>query len=267
MTELRGSRVLVTGANGGLGRAIAIALRAEGAELVVTGRRAGPLEAVAAEVQGTAILADLADRAQVGRLLAEAGDVDVLVANAALPGSGDLGEWGQDQIDRVLEVNLGSPIAMTRALLPRFRARGSGHFVYVSSLSGKVASKGASLYSATKFGLRGFAGGLRADLHRGGTATGIGVSIVFPAFVRGAGMFADSGATLPLGIGTVSPKEVADAVVRAIHTDKAEITVAPLPLRLGAFLGAIAPGASAAVQARFGTRLAEELIAAQRGKR
>jgi uncharacterized protein len=129
MTELRGARVLVTGANGGLGRAIALALRAEGADLLVTGRRAGPLDAVAAEVQGTAIVADLADRAQLGRLLAEAGDLDVLVANAALPASGDLGEWHQDQIDRVLEVNLGSPIAMTRALLPRFRERGSGHFV------------------------------------------------------------------------------------------------------------------------------------------
>jgi uncharacterized protein len=130
-----------------------------------------------------------------------------------------------------------------------------------------VASKGASLYSATKFGLRGFAGGLRADLHRGGTTPGIGVSVVFPAFVRGAGMFADSGATLPLGIGTVTPQAVAGAVVRAIRTDKAEITVAPLPLRVGAFLGAIAPRPSAAIQARFGTRLADQLIAAQRDKR
>jgi short-subunit dehydrogenase len=265
MTELRGARVLVTGATGGLGRAIAVALRAEGADLVVTGRRAGPLQAVAAEVQGAAIVADLAERAQVTRLLAEAGDLDVLVANAALPASGDLAEWEQDQIDRVLEVNLGSPIAMTRALLPRFRERGSGHFVYVSSLSGKVASRGASLYSATKFGVRGFAGGLRADLHRSGT--GIGVSVVFPAFVRGAGLFADSGVTLPLGIGTVTPEAVAGAVVRAIRTDKAEITVAPLSLRVGTFLGAIAPGPSAAIQARFGTRLAEQLIAAQRHKR
>jgi hypothetical protein len=90
---------------------------------------------------------------------------------------------------------------------------------------------------------------------------------VFPAFVRGAGMFADSGATLPLGIGTVTPQAVAGAVVRAILTHKAEITVAPVTLRLGAFLGALAPGPSAAIQARFGTRLAGQLIAAQRDKR
>jgi short-subunit dehydrogenase len=263
MTDLRGARVLVTGANGGLGRAIALALKAEGAELLLTGRRAEPLDAVATEVQGRAIVADLADRRHLDRLLAETGDIDVLVANAALPASGDLGEWQQDQIDRVLEVNLANPIAMTRALLPGFRARGSGHFVYVSSLSGRVASKGASLYSATKFGLRGFAGGLRADVR----GSGVGVSVVFPGFVRGAGMFADTGATLPWGVATVSPEAVAAAVVKAIRVDRAEAVVAPLSLRLGAFLGALAPGVSAAVQARVGNGLSEDLIAAQRHKR
>jgi short-subunit dehydrogenase len=263
MTEVRGARALVTGANGGLGRAIAIGLRAQGAELVVTGRRAGPVEAVAAEVGGRAIVADLADRSQLERILAEAGDLDILVANAALPASGDLGDWEQHQIDRVLEVNLANPIAMTRALLPRFRERGSGHFVYVSSLSGKVASKGASLYSATKFGLRGFAGGLRADVH----GSGIGVSVIFPGFVRDAGMFADSGATLPRGVGTVSPEAVTKAVLKAIRADKAEVDVAPISLRAGALIGALAPGLSATVQARVGNGLSEQLIEAQRDKR
>ena len=263
MTELRDARVLVTGANGGLGRAIAIALREAGAQLVVTGRRAEPLHAVAAEVDGQAIVADLADRSHLARILDEAGALDVLVANAALPASGDLGEWEQEQIDRVLEVNLANPIAMTRALLPAFRRRGSGHFVYVSSLSGKVASKGASLYSATKFGLRGFAGGLRADVR----GSGIGVSVVFPGFVRDAGMFADSGATLPWGVGPVTPEAVAGAVVKAIRVDKAEMDVAPMTLRVGAFLGALAPGPSAAIQARVGNGLSEQLIAGQRHKR
>jgi short-subunit dehydrogenase len=263
MTELRGARALVTGANGGLGRAIAIALRGQGAQLLVTGRRAEPVEAVAAEVQGTAIVADLADRSQLSRILEEAGEVEILVANAAVPASGDLGDWEQDQIDRMLEVNLANPIAMTRALLPRFRERGSGHFVYVSSLSGKVASKGASLYSATKFGLRGFAGGLRADLR----GSGIGVSVVFPGFVRDAGMFADSGATLPWGVGTITPDAVANAVVKAIRADKAEMDVAPIVLRAGALIGSLAPGLSAAVQSRVGNGLSEQLIEAQRDKR
>ena len=263
MTELRGARVLVTGGQRGPGRAIAVALRAEGAELVVTGRRSAVVEMVAAEVKGRAIVADLADRSQLDRLLAAAGDLDVLIANAGLPGSGDLAEWTTEQIDRVLEVNLANPIAMTRALLPGFRARGSGHFVYMSSLSGRVPSVGASLYSATKFGLRGFAGGLRADLH----GTGVGVSVVFPGFVRHAGMFADSGATLPPGVGTVSPQAVAHATVRAIRHNKAEVVTAPLTLRMGVVVGALTPRLSAAVQARLGRSVAEQLIEAQRDKR
>jgi short-subunit dehydrogenase len=263
MTELQGARVLVTGGSGGLGRAIALALRAEGAELVVTGRRQAAVEAVAAEVSGLAIVADLGVRADLVRVLDEAGDLDVLVANAGLPASGDLAEWEPHQIDRVLEVNLGSPILMTRALLPRFRARRSGHFLYMSSLAGRVASVGASLYSTTKYGLRGFAGGLRADLQ----GTGVGVSVLFPAFVRQAGMFADSGATLPWGLTTVSPEAVAAGAVRAIRHNKAEVVVAPATLRAGAFLGALTPRLSASVQARLGRGVADQLIAAQRDTR
>lgn len=263
MTDLNNARILVTGANGGLGRAIAIALRQEGAHLVLTGRRADALRPVADEVSGQAIVADLSDRAQLPRLLEEAGDLDGVVANAALPASGLLQEWEQDAIDRVLEVNLANPIAMTRTVLPQFLARGSGHFVYISSLSGKVGSKGAPLYSATKFGLRGFAGGLRSDLH----GTGVGVSVIFPGFVRDAGMFADSGATLPFGVRTVSPDAVAKAVVKAFKANRAEIDVAPITLRAGALIGSLAPGISAAVQARVGNGLSDQLIDGQRHKR
>jgi NAD(P)-dependent dehydrogenase (short-subunit alcohol dehydrogenase family) len=141
MTELRGARALVTGANGGLGRAIATALHQEGCSLVVTGRRASLISEVAASVEGRAVVADLSVRADLTRLLDEAGELDIVVMNAALPASGDLEEWEQADIDKALEVNLANPIAMTRALLPAWRERGWGHFVFVSSLSGKVASR------------------------------------------------------------------------------------------------------------------------------
>jgi len=186
MTTLSGARALVTGANGGLGRAISQALKDQGCEVVVTGRRAEPLQAVADEVGARAIVADLSVRGDLHRILDEAGQLDILVANAALPGSGLLQDWEEDQIDRIMEVNLTDPIVMTQALLPGFQARGMGHFVYVSSLAGKVATRGAPMYSATKFGLRGFAGSLRCDLH----GTGIGCSVISPGFVRDAGMSA-----------------------------------------------------------------------------
>ncbi len=263
MTELEGARALVTGANGGLGQAIAAALRAQGADLIVTGRQRPALEALARDLGGRAISADLADPDQVAGLMEEAGDVDILVANAALPGSGDLAEWDQPGVDTLLQVNLGAPVAMTLALLPTFRSRGSGHFVYISSLSGRIASPGTALYSATKFGIRGFAAGLRCDLHR----SGIGCSVVSPGFVRDAGMFAKTGVHLPKGIGSVTSSQVASAVVKAIRTDRAEITVAPLPLRIASSIAGLAPAVSTTVQARFGRELSDQIVAAQKSRR
>lgn len=263
MTKLAGARVLVTGAYGGIGKAIARGLRAEGCELVLTGRKADALEEVAAEVGGLAIVADLAVRAETVRLLADAGELDVLIANAAVPADGDLEEWTQDQIDRALEVNLVGPIAMTRAMLPTFRQRGSGHFVYVSSLAGKVPSKGAALYSATKFGLRGFSGALRADL----AGTGVGSSVVFPGFVRDAGMYAETGAKPPFGMGTVTPQAVAAGVIKAIRSNRAEVDVAPVGMRAGALIGSLTPALSASIQARIGNGLSDQVLEAHRSKR
>ncbi len=129
----------------------------------------------------------------------------------------------------MLEVNLRAPIALARCLAPDMIARGHGHMVFVSSLSGKAASPASSIYSATKFGLRGFALALRADL----APHGVGVSTVLPGFIRDAGMFAEADVTLPRGVGTRSPEQVAEAVMRAIEKNRAEVDVAPLALRLG----------------------------------
>jgi len=87
--QISGSTVLLTGATGGLGQAIARALHARGGELILTGRRVEVLGPLAAELGGARTLAvDLSDAAAVNRLVADVGDVDILVANAALPGSG-----------------------------------------------------------------------------------------------------------------------------------------------------------------------------------
>jgi short-subunit dehydrogenase len=262
--ELRGANVLVTGATGGIGQALANALAGRGGRVVLTGRRADVLEPRAERLGGRAIVADLADRDAAEKLLDEAGRVDVLVANAALPASGLLSEYSITQVDRTLDVNLRAPIVMAKLAAAQMADRGRGHLVFVSSLSGKTASGQASLYNATKFGMRGFALGLREDLR----PLGIGVSTVFPGFIRDAGMFADAGVTLPKGVGTRSPQDVARATVRAIERNIAEVDVAPLGLRLGARIGGIAPVLSAAVQRRAGGhRIAASLADGQRGKR
>jgi short-subunit dehydrogenase len=263
VTELRNATALVTGAYGGIGRAIAIALRDAGCQVVVTGRDQARLEEVAQAVGARAVVADLARPADMDSLITATGDVDIVVANAAVPASGDLEDWTQEQIDRAIEVNLTSPIALTRALLPGMRSRGRGHFVYISSLSGKVGARGTSLYSATKFGLRGFASGLRCDLH----GSGVGASVVFPGFVSDAGMFAETGAKLPFGVSTVTPEKVAAGVVKVISRNRPELDVAPLGLKAGAWFGSLFPNLTAPIQARAGTKLSEEITGAQKDKR
>jgi short-subunit dehydrogenase len=262
--RLAGARTLLTGATGGIGRAIARACAAAGAELILSGRRVEALEQLAAELGGRALACDLSDRGELARLCEQAEGAEVLIANAALPASGRLDELSQAQIDRMLEVNLRAPIALARALAPAMAARGRGHLVFVSSLSGRAAMPSASIYSATKFGLRGFALALREDLR----GQGVGVSVLLPGFVRGAGMFADAGVSLPPGVGTRAPEDVARAVIDAIERNRAEVTVAPPGLALGAALAGLAPELAAAVSRRLGSeRIARAVAAGQAGKR
>ncbi len=262
--DLRGARALVTGATGGLGQAIARRLAAEGAQLVLSGRRLDVLEPLADELGAQAIAAELEDLADVDRLMREAGPIDLLVANAALSSSGQLLEYTPEQVARALTVNLHAPIAMARTAALEMVERGKGHIIMIGSVSGKIASSDTSLYNATKFGLRGFALGFRQDAAR----HGVGVSIVEPSFVREAGMFADSETKLPPGVRTVTPDAVADGVVKAVRRDRAEVVVAPLELRAGAALAASLPEFAAAVQkASGGAKVSAGIAKGQRDKR
>jgi short-subunit dehydrogenase len=155
-------------------------------------------------------------------------------------------------------VNLRTPMLLAKALAPRFAARGRGHLVFMSSLAGKAGAPGNSIYATTKFGLRGFALALREDL----APKGVGVSVILPGFISDAGMFADSGAKLPVYVGTKTSEDVARAVIRAIERDSAEIEVAPLALRAGTALAALAPGPIGAIQRKLGAQKTADAISA-----
>jgi uncharacterized protein len=229
---------------------------------VLTARRVDVLESLAAETGGRAIACDLGDRAAVERLVADAGPIDVLVANAGLSLSRKIQNTSVEEIDRLLDINLRAPMVLARMLIDGMSERGGGHIVFVSSLNGKAGTVGASAYSATKFGLRGYAQGIRADLR----SRGIGVSTIFPGFIRDAGMFHDSGATLPPFVGTKRPEDVAKAVIHAIEHDRSEVDVAPLPMRIGTTIASLAPETAATVQRKLGAEeIASRVEDGQRG--
>ncbi len=160
------------------------------------------LDELTAKYGGRAIVVDLAERDDVERLATEAGDVDILIANAGLPASGTLDSFTVNEIDRALDVNLRAPMMLAKQLAPAMVAKGRGHLLFVSSLYGKAASPGTAVYSATKYGLRGFAAALRQDLR----AAGVGVSAVFPGVIRDAGMFADAKVDVPPESAPAHPK-------------------------------------------------------------
>ena len=242
--------MLLTGASGGLGEAIARDLAARGADLVVSARREAELEALAAGTGATVLVADLTDRDDLARVLDAVRDVDILVANAGIGADVPIEELTADDVDRSIEVNLRAPILMaTEFVNSRLAARLPGQVVFIGSLSGLAPTPMTRMYNATKFGLRGFALSLRDDL----TGTGVSASIVEPGFIRDAGMFASSGIELPSGVRTKSPQQVADGVARAIRDDVAEVFVAPLELRLAATFATVAPALSSRIQRRIGT--------------
>jgi len=263
--EIGGKTVLLTGATGGLGRAIAEALAERGATLVLSARNGEALRELADSLPGEHRLApaDLAVEGAAEGVAREAGQVDVLVANAALPAGGPLERFSPDELTRALRVNLEAPVKMARDLLPGMRERASGQLVFISSLQGKVAFPNSSVYTGTKFGLRGFSLALREEL----SGSGVGVSLILPGFIREAGMFADSGAKAPAGLGTSSPQEVGAGVVAAIERNRAEVQVAPLLQRLGAAFAHRRPHLASRITRRNAGRIADRVSEGQAGKR
>jgi short-subunit dehydrogenase len=262
--QISGASVLVTGATGGLGQAIARALAARGANLILTGRRIEVLDPLAEELGARVLAVDLGDRRDLERLIREAGELDIVVANAGIPAAGRLESFSVGETDRTLDVNLRAPIVLAQAALPGMLERRRGHLVFISSIAGKTTVPGNPLYHATKFGLRGFAGGLRADLH----GSGVGVSCIFPGFIREAGIFADSRVKLPPGTGTRSPEDVGGAVVHAIERNRGEVDVASLPQRGGALIGGLFPELGARVVRQLGgLEIADKMEQALRDKR
>lgn len=256
--ELREATILLTGATGGLGRAMAAELAGRGGTLILSSRKGEELERLAAELPGEGhrvVVADLAAEGGVERLLEQAGDYDVLIANAGVGSGTALADADLEAISRIVRVNLEAPAKMAASAVQQMVPRRAGHIVLISSLAGKVVPSGAALYAATKSGLRALGRGLAGDLK----GSGVGVSVIYPGFVREAGMFHDAGGRSPAGMGTATPAEVAEAVAEGIERERLEVDVAPVQQRSFANFALHFPGIAGRIErAAGGGGLAEQ---------
>jgi 3-oxoacyl-[acyl-carrier protein] reductase len=179
--SLAGKTALVTGASRGIGRAIAAELAEAGAS-VVLGYRTGrdEAEALAAEVGGRAVQADVASAEDAARLVQEAGDVDILVNNAGLTRDGLLARMSDDDWRVVIETNLSSVFYTCRAVCRPMMKRRAGAIVNVSSIVGVHGNWGQTNYAASKAGIIGFTKSLARELG----SRNIRANVVAPGYVK-----------------------------------------------------------------------------------
>lgn len=183
MELTKGTRALVTGASRGIGRVLARQLAERGCAVGLVSRGREGLEELAAELPGDghAVLpADVGDRESIAAAVEQFGDVDVLVANAGVLDYGPFLDQPLDNAERMTRINWLGTVYTVHAALPRMVERRRGHVVIVSSAAALRTFPEGAVYGATKAAQRGFADGLRHELHE----TGVSVTTVFPGEVK-----------------------------------------------------------------------------------
>jgi 3-oxoacyl-[acyl-carrier protein] reductase len=252
MRRIRGRKALVTGAASGIGRALALALAREGADLFLLDIDAAKLAATAREAEslGVAVVARPCDLAQPAEISAAVealrasfgGRLHILVNNAGLVYYGRTDEMSLEQCRRILSVNLLAPIALVLAFIPLLMAQDEAHILNVGSIFGLTTFRKGAAYQASKFGLVGFSAALRAEYVR----QGIGVTALCPGFVRTPMLESyATGASQPTrrdvpGWACMSPERVAAAAMRAIRRNRA-LVVVPVAARLLWWLTRLSP--------------------------
>jgi short-subunit dehydrogenase len=231
--ELRAARVLITGASRGIGEAVAEAFVARGATVALVARNATTLAPIAARLGGTAHPADLTDPAAVAGLLdrveSEAGPVDVLVNNAGMETTRAFWSLTTAEVEAIFRLNLVTPTELSRQAAARFRERGRGHIVNVSSLAGTVTLPGFSTYGASKAGLSHLTAGIHAELAGSGVGTTlVEVGPVHTELVDTALQYAPTARSyrrlIRLGVLAYVPAEtVARSIVEAVARDRAHV--------------------------------------------
>jgi short-subunit dehydrogenase len=233
--DFAGKVVWITGASSGIGRSLALAFAAAGARLILSARRREALEEVQracspAEVR--LVPFDLADLDTIPDRAAEAlgcfGVIDIMVHNAGLAARDRVTNTSRAVHEQVLRTNYLGPALLTQALLPSMLQRGGGHFVVISSLSGKYGGPLLSAYAASKHALHGFFESLLAEEHD----HGIAITFVVPGFIRTditahalTGSGSSFGRVLPIFGQAMEPDECARRILRGVARRRPEVLV------------------------------------------
>ena len=246
--KLKGARVLLTGANGGIGSAIADELAAKGAVLALVGQKIQDTTILAAHLQQRhpeaivhAFGANLLDADACETVVRDAqvllGDIDILINCAGLMSFRPFDQEQPEVIERIVQLNLIAPMLLVREVLPAMLARRQGQIVNIGSTFGSIGFAWFAAYSASKFGLRGLSEALRRELH----GTGVNVTYVAPRAVKTA---LNSDAVYRMaeqtGMSMDSPEWVARQAVAAIEKDAKDVYLG-FPEKFFARLNALWP--------------------------
>lgn len=261
MKNITGQTALLTGASGGIGRHIAKALTAAGANLVVSDRHEDGLTQLSNELRGSGarvegVIADLSDLGGVGTLIEQAeralGPIDIVVNNAGTDVPAAFTENRTEELTRMVDVNLTAPMLLTHSVLPGMLDRGTGHVVFISSAAAKMGQAYEGPYAATKAGLIALTQSLRVEYHH----APVGFSVVVPGFVEGGnGMYErvkDRGIRASKLLGTTTVDRIAADVVRAIERDAPEIVDMGRPMKPAFAAAQLAPRLAERFATRFG---------------
>lgn len=245
MKTIAGKTVLLTGASGGIGTFIARALAQQGATVIGVSRSHQGLEKISAEINATggkafSIPFDITKLAELPALVEKinklAGQVDIVINNAAIEKFRPFQNYTSEDIQSILTLNLHAPMELTRLLLPSMIERNSGHIVNIASGAGKKAAPFNSVYSASKAGLIMWSEAMRYELSN----TDVGVSIICPGCIN-AGMFLALDIPAPSGARITEPTELADIVIQAIKQNQKEVIMDSFAVKVFYALSQLSP--------------------------
>lgn len=244
--NLKGKRVLLTGATGGLGQALAVELAKKGAQLALVGRDEVKLNLlkdtlVKAGAWVTSITADLSESAANNQIVEAAkqqmGSIDILINNAGVLDFIKFEQQSDARIAQMLHTNVTAPIQLTHAVIADFIAKNQGHIVFVGSIFGSLGFPYFATYCASKFAIHGFSQSLRREL----LSSNIGITYIAPRGIKTAmndastvGMWKKTGSQMD------DPQTVAKRIIQALEKEQQEVFIGQ-PQSFFAWLNGVCP--------------------------